>query len=247
MIREPGLAGAALRYLRWLGRLFPLQDCACCGGASHGRLLCGFCRRSLPRCDARLDRAGLAATCGLDALALRYDYRPPLDDWIARYKYRQGLELAPALAALLPAPVLPPPPGRSEPQADRAPGPAAGPWLIAVPGDPGRLRERGYDPLALLAVRYARRHRLVRHPALRLRARPAQAGLGARSRRDNLRGAFSVPALPQAGPVLLLDDVLTTGSTLAALSAAVRDAGANWVGGVVLARTPAPRELRPED
>ncbi|MDE3012046.1 MAG: hypothetical protein KGI67_14270, partial [Pseudomonadota bacterium] len=74
----------------------------------------------------------------------------------------------------------------------------------------------------------------------------AQAGLGRRARRANLRDAFEVDALPPGTPVCLFDDVLTTGATLRELARAARAAGAGRVTAVVLARTPARAELRPD-
>lgn len=239
MIREPaGWRGA----LRWLLRRFPLQDCLLCRGASAGQLLCGFCRRDLPRCAATLDRPALAVSCGLDALAVRFDYRVPLDSLLARFKYQGELALAPVLAGLLPPPPRPGGPGR----AAAPPGTAVRPWLLAVPGDPLRLRQRGFDHLALLSAPYAARHGLTRLDAWRSAASGPQAGLGRRGRRTNLKGVFTVPSLRPGSAVLLLDDVLTTGATLGELALSCRAAGAGWVGAVVLARTPAARELRPD-
>lgn len=231
MIREPWALRAALR---WLGGSLALQDCLLCHGHSRGAPLCGFCRRALPACARGLDRDALARACGLEALRLRFDYRAPLDGLIQRYKYRGELALAPALAALLPLP--PPLPADG------------GRWLLAaVPTDPCHVRERGFDHLELLARRYARRHRLERLHIERRPGGPGQAGLGRRRRRANLRSAFRPGALAPGCAVLILDDVLTTGATLAALGVALRQAGAETVGAVVLARTPRPSELRPAE
>jgi ComF family protein len=236
MIREHVALRAALQLGRALARLFPLQECCLCRGHSRGALLCGFCRRDLPRCAPGLDRAGLASTLGLDVLAVRYDYRFPLDVLVTRYKYGAELALAPVLARL-----LPPPPCPAGPPSIAG---ADGPVLISVPASPDRIRQRGFDPLDRVARCYAGRYALARAAAVRRGGAPAQASLGARARRANLRGAFHLPR-PQR-QVLLVDDVLTTGATLAALAAACRAAGAEWVGAVVLARTPAAHELRPD-
>ncbi len=94
--------------------------------------------------------------------------------------------------------------------------------LVPVPSSRAGLRRRGRDPVADLARsaarRLRRRGRVVRvQRRLRHRRRVAdQAGLGARDRADNLRGALAAgPARAASRPVvrLLVDDVLTTGST----------------------------------
>jgi predicted amidophosphoribosyltransferase len=73
-----------------------------------------------------------------------------------------------------------------------------------------------------------------------LRTRPTdqQVGLGADARRANVRGAFAVTAGTdiQARRFVLVDDVLTTGSTLGNCAETLVAAGAAWVGAVTLAR-----------
>jgi ComF family protein len=116
--------------------------------------------------------------------------------------------------------------------------------LIPVPLHPARLRERGYNQAALLA-RFARRCLPSPRPPLRPgwlvrpRATAPQHRLPAADRRENLRGAFAVPrpALVQGGRVLLIDDVTTTGATLAAARTALQTAGAAEVGALALLRT----------
>jgi ComF family protein len=109
-------------------------------------------------------------------------------------------------------------------QSDRhTPWPAA---LIPVPLHPSRLRERGFNQARELALPLARhlaiplRDDLVR----RIRATAPQVGLTAVARARNLRGAFAIDGVPPAH-VALIDDVLTTGSTLTAMSLALRAAG----------------------
>ena len=94
-----------------------------------------------------------------------------------------------------------------------------------VPGRRRDTRERGYDHAEVLAREVARR--LGIRPArllVRLRLAEDQATLTARERFANLAGAFA--ARPEAGPVVLVDDVVTTGATAAACASALRAAGA---------------------
>ena len=111
----------------------------------------------------------------------------------------------------------------------------------AVPASPDRVRERGYDQAGLLAAEAGRRLGLpVSHAVERTRATIAQFDLDRAGRAANLDGAFRVVAGRQievAGRwVILVDDVVTTGATLAACAVALLEAGAAGVSGLAVAR-----------
>ncbi|MDT0301611.1 ComF family protein [Streptomonospora wellingtoniae] len=113
--------------------------------------------------------------------------------------------------------------------------------LVPVPARPAALRTRGYDPVLLMARAAERRCAAVRLPpepvlAHRRRVRD-QVGLDRDRRRANLAGALEVraPAAAAGRRVVLVDDVVTTGATLAEAARALRGAGAAVVGGAVLA------------
>jgi predicted amidophosphoribosyltransferase len=113
---------------------------------------------------------------------------------------------------------------------------------MAVPLHAGRLAERGFNQSEELAARLARRTGLPLVPGLlRCRDTGHQASLGRRARQGNVEGAFvwAVPAPPPAR-VLLVDDVLTTGATLAACADALRAAGTREVRAIAIARSLAP-------
>jgi ComF family protein len=115
--------------------------------------------------------------------------------------------------------------------------------ILPVPLHYWRLLGRRYNQAALLA------HALSKHTGLpvatdaltRIRVTSSQAGLTRRGREDNVRGAFAVPsakrALLKGMSVLLVDDVMTTGATLAACARALHDAGVRDVYVLTLART----------
>lgn len=115
--------------------------------------------------------------------------------------------------------------------------------LVPVPLHRQRLAERGYNQAALLARAMAPALGAPVQPLLqRRRPTAAQSALGRSARLANLSGAF-VATLPLAGKsVLLVDDVLTTGATANAATAALRAAGAAAVCLAVLAvsTTPVP-------
>jgi ComF family protein len=114
--------------------------------------------------------------------------------------------------------------------------------VVPVPLFRGKQRQRGFNQAALLAeavARYGRAQgldlRVAAKVLRRTRSTQSQAELSPVARRRNVRGAFAVPktAAKQlaAAPVLLIDDILTTGATARAASAALRRAGATeiWV------------------
>jgi predicted amidophosphoribosyltransferase len=88
------------------------------------------------------------------------------------------------------------------------------------------------------------RHLAARDPIVfrpralrRVRRTAAQAGLSDVERIKNVQGAFAAPAGSLRGQrVLLVDDVMTTGATLASAAAALKAAGASYVGALTLAR-----------
>jgi ComF family protein len=113
--------------------------------------------------------------------------------------------------------------------------------VIPVPLHPSRLAERGFNQSALLARPIARALDATFAPLALMRTRntPRQASLDRSSRAWNVDGAFRVrpPYRVQGAHILLVDDVRTTGSTIAACEGVLREAGAASVRSLVIART----------
>jgi predicted amidophosphoribosyltransferase len=111
-----------------------------------------------------------------------------------------------------------------------------------APTAPGRARERGFDQAELLARAVARQLGVPARRLLRRDGTGAQTGRSAAARRAGPR--FRAPAVHPPGRVLLVDDIGTTGATLAGAAAALRAAGATEVHARTVAWTP-PRPGRP--
>jgi ComF family protein len=110
--------------------------------------------------------------------------------------------------------------------------------VMPVPLHSARRRERGFNQSRLLAARIAVRidRPLVEDALHRLRNTATQTQLTVAARRENVAGAFALrPPEPLPESVLLVDDVLTTGATLAACAAVLRDAGVSQILGAVAA------------
>lgn len=109
--------------------------------------------------------------------------------------------------------------------------------VVAVPSSPWRRLLRGMNPADLLAYPVAAHQGIpLFHPLVRRRAQ-SQARLGRRSRAANTRDAYRVTC-PVQGRILLVDDVVTTGSTARACAEALLTAGADEVHLLVIAASP---------
>ncbi len=108
--------------------------------------------------------------------------------------------------------------------------------LAYVPSDPGRTRTRGFRPAELLARELGGAWGLpVESLVRRTRSVERQRGLGLQERRRNVRGVFA-SGRPAPRLVCLVDDVYTSGATVAAAASALRQGGARRVEVVTFAR-----------
>jgi predicted amidophosphoribosyltransferase len=108
--------------------------------------------------------------------------------------------------------------------------------VVPIPTSAAAFRRRGYRVPDLIA----RRAHLEVIPLLRVARRTVdQRGLGRDGRRSNVAGAFAVRGAPPSGHgVVIVDDVVTTGATLAEAARALRTAGIDVVGCAAVAATP---------
>jgi ComF family protein len=205
---------------------------ACAGCGQEGAALCRECRTAL---DIRLyaePGVPIGLPADIPAPLLQLEWCAPFTGVTRRalhaLKYDGERRLAPLLGAAV---------ARRWSRAG-----AAGEALVPVPASPDRVRDRGYDQAALIAAEAGRRLGLAVIPALeRARATTAQFDLDRAARATNLVDAFRVRDAALAGAVrdrwlVLVDDVVTTGATLAACAQTLLDAGAMAVSAVAVAR-----------
>lgn len=110
--------------------------------------------------------------------------------------------------------------------------------ILPVPLHWSRQAQRGFNPPHLLAHMIAKRHAVPLLPYLkRSRATPPQTGQTGEERLQNVHNAFASVGTFKKGRLLLIDDVLTTGSTVNEAARALKKAGALSVDVLTLART----------
>jgi ComF family protein len=230
---------------RWRSRLDALLDLAlpasCAGCGEEGSALCPRCATVL---DSRLKLPpgtplGLPATLPMPLAQLEWcaPFNGPVRVALHRLKYNGETRAVGTLAAGMAA-------------RWRVAG-AGGDVLVPVPVHAERARKRGYDQAFLLAAALSERLGMPWRPLLERRRNTApQFDLGRNARRSNVSGAFALR--PESNPgrqrtpsdrepcrgcwPILVDDVVTTGSTLAACAEALLEAGAIAVSAITVTR-----------
>ena len=111
--------------------------------------------------------------------------------------------------------------------------------MVPVPLGKKRLKERGYNQVALVAQPLAYRANLIYAPQGLWKARDtrSQVGLNVSQRRENVHNAYQAdPEIVKQKTILLMDDVATTGSTITSCTEALLLAGARDVYAITIAR-----------
>lgn len=220
--------------------LFPGNCLLCRARLPAGADLCPACDASLPRPEAACPRCAAplttasASNCGacqqrppaFDAAEAAFRYAAPVDRLIQDLKYHRRLALARVLGGRL-----------AEHLAARG---IALPDVIApIPLHPGRLRERGYNQSLEIArvVSQQLKVPVSAHGAVeRVRATVSQTKLAPEARARNVRNAFRISGDFAGQCVALVDDVMTSGHTAAALAKSLKHADASRVSVWVVAR-----------
>ena len=213
------------RLLDWI---YPPQ-CVSCG--APGTLLCPECRSKLQpvgehycsKCGKPLQKGKPCRLCAESVFHFRscrapYIYSGPAADMIKKLKYNNCLGLVPILSDLL---------------LDFRGGPD---WevdlMLPVPLSDKRKAERGFNQSELIAKAFAKKAGIpfTARALMKIRHTAQQVGLNADERKENLTGAFAAESVLVKGKrLLLLDDVMTTGSTFSECSGVLLAAGARSV------------------
>jgi ComF family protein len=241
-VSRPRAAPAVAQRLAALVRLGLPQRCELCVAPAGGALLCVPCERSLPRVASPCSRCGLPSldtpVCGAcvaapppyAATVSAFAYAFPADRLLQRIKYHGRLALADWAGAALAAAVVAELARRCEGERpDR---------VVALPLARSRQRERGFNQAREIAVHVARRTELpLAAPLERVAAGTPQTRLPWARRGRNVRGAFAIFSPVRGARIALVDDVMTTGATLAEAARTLLEAGAERVECWVVART----------
>lgn len=214
--------------MREISRIPVCPECLRQPAPLAAEFFCASCRTPFQN-EFPLDADGRCALCrgglrGFDAAYCFGAYDGVLRELIHLYKYGKVATLARPLSGLLLAAL---------PREERFDG------MVPVPLHWRRRWQRGFNQSALLARDLSRRCGIpVMHALRRLRWTGAQAGLSNHARRRNVTAAFGCarPARVAGKRLLLIDDVMTTGSTAAACALALKRAGAARVALLTIAR-----------
>ncbi|MGM9614714.1 MAG: ComF family protein [Oscillospiraceae bacterium] len=213
------------KLLDWvLDAIYPTRCILCRERQSPGRpTICPSCQTTMPSAIGDHKKGDYFSEC-VSALY----YEGPVKLAVRRYKFQEAQAYAPAFGELIAERIYEELDGKYD-------------LLSWVPLAPDRLRKRGYDQSQLLAENAARR---LQKPLVRLLKK--RRGVSAQSlakdadqRRKNIAGAYRVvdPEQVAGRRILLIDDIVTTGSTLSECAKTLLKAGAEEVMCATLAMT----------
>lgn len=201
---------------------------------AHDTQLCSYCIAALPRLSPRQDqlgRSGISASLAavhFDGLLSLSWYQLPWSHWIVQWKFQRDLAVADALLLLF----------RQQCELWRDAGITAD-AICYIPMTRWRRWLRGFNQAQQLAAVAAEAFQLPLWHGLRCRKQWHQVGHNASSRRA-AHDRFCLGDLDVPSCVLLIDDVITTGSTCNQIAALLKDAGCTSIIVITLAITAPP-------
>jgi ComF family protein len=205
--------------------LAPGQVCAACEADYFpaARARCSVCAAPIEASDSVCGRC-LSSPPHFHRTTALGDYAPPLDGMLLALKFGARLDLAAVFGGLLARRVTP----------------AGNAVVVPVPLSFQRMSERGFNQSQQIARAYcsASGATLATSAVRRIRHAPPQQTLALDERRRNIRGAFEATGVVRGRPVLVVDDVMTSGSTMNEMARVLIAAGAVDIHAIVVARTP---------
>lgn len=197
-----------MKIQRILSNLF-FSDCCfwCKLPTANASGLCASCTRALPLASIT------PMLPNLDDLLALFRYQPPISQWMMRYKFQGDLSFSrffahsfiEKMSALKKRPDL----------------------LLPVPLYPKRLRERGFNQALEIAKPIAKHFSipLEAHACIKIKHTPPQSTLSRAARLKNLKNTFALSKTLDAQHVAIIDDVITTGSTITQIANLLRTCG----------------------
>jgi ComF family protein len=191
----------------------PMARCKCCALpiedlATHASSRCGACLTDAPAFDRTQVAANFDAQVRSVLHRFKFHAQPGLAPWMARELAAHCHELGTDAI------------------------------LIPVPLSKQRLRERGYNQSLEIAKQLSVLTGLAlrKNDLLRTRHTPAQSTLSLKARRASVKGAFACTERLDGLPIVVVDDVMTSGATLQEIALTLKKAGAAQVTNAVVFR-----------
>lgn len=222
----------------------PYTCVICLETSDQKRDICSHCQNNLPllvntclQCGIAFSKTHRSERCGqclkhsphFDNTVVGFDYRSPIDGWLRQFKFhKKGL-----YARLLTEIYIEKLARLFEQQPEQIPQ-----VLIPMPLHWRRLAQRGFNQAHTIA-QYLSQHfeiPIVYTSVTRTRYTKAQSSLGLLSRKSNIQGAFLIRNLNAMDHVAIIDDIITTGSTVNELSKQLKFKGVCRVSVWALAR-----------
>ena len=227
--------------------ILPYQCVMCLEISDQRRDLCEKCQRELPTSPLTCQQCGIAfpsthahypLRCGqcitrppcFDDTIVGFDYQTPIDCWLKQFKFHKKGLYARILTEIYAEKLL----RIFEENPENKPQ-----ILVPMPLHWRRLTQRGFNQAYIIAQQLSRRLHipmLKQTGVTRIKYTQAQSSLNLPERNHNMRGAFSVQSLAGLEHMAIVDDIITTGNTVNALSQQLKAAGVQRISVWAIAR-----------
>jgi ComF family protein len=210
------------------------NNCVFCRGVSNTRFaICSICYRELPwlfnacyQCGSSLDTVQESIRCQkciisppcFDKFCALFNYKPPISNLITNLKFKYKLAYGEVLGKLLLAQYPNWYKNETLPEA-----------IVPVPLSKPRFKNRGFNQVQEILRPLQKNSNILDNICLRTKHTTPQTKISIRHRKRNLRKAFMLTQEVPHKHIAIMDDVVTTGSTINAISEAFREAGVQQI------------------